>query len=158
MTLTLLDLYNTAASQEWAMYDNDAILKIILDKNSYKYLYNVFTIIRKNRVCLENNETLFYDIEANNKHVFLMGSLGYDNEVKYPSNCELVIMPYQGKKDILTPALEVIDILKPKKIMFSHFDNTFPPVSKDVYTLDIETSLKDKIELIKPKHKEIIKI
>lgn len=25
MTLTLLDLYNTAASQEWAMYDNDAV-------------------------------------------------------------------------------------------------------------------------------------
>ena len=24
MTITLLDLYNTAASQEWAMYDNDA--------------------------------------------------------------------------------------------------------------------------------------
>ena len=25
MTITLLDLYNSAASQEWAMYDNDAI-------------------------------------------------------------------------------------------------------------------------------------
>lgn len=25
MTLTLLDLYNTAASQEWSMYDNDAL-------------------------------------------------------------------------------------------------------------------------------------
>lgn len=25
MTITLLDLYNTAASQEWAMYDNDAV-------------------------------------------------------------------------------------------------------------------------------------
>ena len=25
MTLTLLDLYNTAASQEWAMYDNEAV-------------------------------------------------------------------------------------------------------------------------------------
>ena len=25
MTVTLLDLYNTAASQEWAMYDNDAV-------------------------------------------------------------------------------------------------------------------------------------
>ncbi len=25
MTLTLLDLYNTTASQEWAMYDNDAL-------------------------------------------------------------------------------------------------------------------------------------
>lgn len=26
MTLTLMDLYNTAASQEWAMYDNDATI------------------------------------------------------------------------------------------------------------------------------------
>ena len=25
MTLTLLDLYNATASQEWAMYDNDAL-------------------------------------------------------------------------------------------------------------------------------------
>ena len=25
MTLTLLDLYNTTATQEWAMYDNDAL-------------------------------------------------------------------------------------------------------------------------------------
>ena len=25
MTLTLLDLYNTAASQEWSMYDKDAV-------------------------------------------------------------------------------------------------------------------------------------
>lgn len=25
MTITLLDLYNTAATQEWAMYDNDAV-------------------------------------------------------------------------------------------------------------------------------------
>ena len=24
MALTLLDLYNTAATQEWSMYDNDA--------------------------------------------------------------------------------------------------------------------------------------
>ena len=24
MTLTLLDLYNSAATQEWSMYDNDA--------------------------------------------------------------------------------------------------------------------------------------
>ena len=25
MTLTLLDLYNSTATQEWAMYDNDAL-------------------------------------------------------------------------------------------------------------------------------------
>ena len=42
--------------------------------------------------------------------------------------------------------------------MLSHFDNTFPPVSKNVSTLDIEEALKDKIILIKPKYKEVIKI
>ena len=31
MTLTFLDLYNTAASQEWSMYDNDAT-----DKNDFE--------------------------------------------------------------------------------------------------------------------------
>jgi len=140
------------------MYDDDAIKKIILNINSYKYLYNVPWIVYKNKVCLENEETLFYDIEVENKHIFLMGSLGYDKDVIYPYGCDLFIMPYQGKKDVLTPALEIIDLLKPKAIMLSHFDNTFPPVSKNVSTLDIEEALKDKIILIKPKYKEVIKI
>ena len=33
MTLTLLDLYNTAATQEWSMYDNDAENKDEFEKS-----------------------------------------------------------------------------------------------------------------------------
>ena len=63
-------------------------------------------------------------------------------------------MPYQGKKDLLNAALEVVNVLKPKCIMLSHFDNTFPPVSKKVDTLDIENALKDVIPIIKPIYKK----
>ena len=48
MTITLLDLYNTAASQEWSMYDNDAASKeefensliIALNKAATEILYS----------------------------------------------------------------------------------------------------------------------
>ena len=33
MTITLLDLYNTAATQEWSMYDNDAASKEEFEKS-----------------------------------------------------------------------------------------------------------------------------
>ena len=45
MTITLLDLYNTAATQEWSMYDNDAASKeefeksLVLSLNKAVYSY-----------------------------------------------------------------------------------------------------------------------
>ena len=67
MTLTFLDLYNTAASQEWSMYDNDAATKeefeaslsIALNKAVNEIMYSypfsfrerthvIFTIPRQN--------------------------------------------------------------------------------------------------------------
>lgn len=47
MTLTLLDLYNTAASHEWAMYDNDAASTSELEDSLVlainKAIINIFT-------------------------------------------------------------------------------------------------------------------
>ena len=47
MTITLLDLYNTAATQEWSMYDNDAASKeefeksLVLSLNNYSTEYKI---------------------------------------------------------------------------------------------------------------------
>ena len=73
MTLTLLDLYNTAATQEWSMYDNDAAsgdefeksLVLALNKALHEILYSyefsfrnrthiLFTIPRINAYDLPN--------------------------------------------------------------------------------------------------------
>ena len=52
MTITLLDLYNTAATQEWSMYDNDAASKeefekslvLSLNKAVSEILYSLFVV------------------------------------------------------------------------------------------------------------------
>lgn len=139
-------------------YDPHAIKKIIFNIKNYKYAYNAPYIIYKHNISKENDEILFYDIEVENKHIFLMGSLNYDENVKYPTHCDLFVMPYQGKLDLVTPALEIVNLLKPKCILLDHFDNTFPPVSKTVNTDDIEKSLKDIIPIIKPEYKKIIRL
>ena len=61
MTITLLDLYNTAASQEWSMYDNDAAsqeefesaLIIALNKAAAEILYSYpFTFRERTHVII----------------------------------------------------------------------------------------------------------
>lgn len=61
MTITLLDLYNTAASQEWSMYDNDAASKeefesslvIALNKAAAEILYSYpFTFRERTHVII----------------------------------------------------------------------------------------------------------
>lgn len=137
-------------------YDEGAIKKIILTPRTYKYFYNLPLIIRENKICQENNEILIYEIKIESKTILMMGSLGLDANTNYPKNCDLFIMPYQGKKDLLTPSLEIINKLKPKNILLIHFDDTFPPISKDVNISDLQEKLDKNIKLIIPKYQEEI--
>ena len=86
----------------------------------------------------------------------MMGSLGLDANTNYPENCDLFIMPYQGKKDLLTPSIEIINKLKPKNILLIHFDDTFPPISKDVCISNLQEKLDKNINLIIPKYQKDI--
>lgn len=137
-------------------YDKGVIKKIIFTPRTYKYFYNLPFIIRENKICQENNETLIYEIKAESKNILMMGSLGLTANINYPNNCDLLIMPYQGKKDLITPSLEIINKLKPKNIVLIHFDDTFPPISKEVNISELQMKLDKKIRLIVPNYREEI--
>ena len=91
---------------------------------------NLPTIIRENRICRENDETVFYQIEAEGKSVSLMGSLNLREEIAYPENADLLILPYNGWEDNFPPAVGAIRRLKPKRVLLDHYDDTFPPVTR----------------------------
>ena len=80
----------------------------------------------------ENDETVFYQIEADNKSVCLMGSMNLRDEVSYPANADLLVLPYNGWDNNLPPAIRAIERLNPKRILIDHYDDTFPPVSSPV--------------------------
>ena len=95
MTLTLLDLYNTAASQEWAMYDNDAAsdseledsLVLALNK-SILSIYTSFPFSFRERthviLTIPNVET--YDMPQ--------GLIKRDNSGNYMVKCNSALLKY----------------------------------------------------------------
>ncbi len=71
----------------------------------------------------------------------VLGSLNLADDVAYPEGADLLVLPYQGTSDLLTPALGIVGRLRPGAVLLDHFDDTFPPVSADIDTADIETAL-----------------
>jgi len=130
MTLTLLDLYNTAATQEWSMYDNDASsgnefessLVLALNKAAQEILYSypfnfrerthiIFTIPKID--CYEiptgiikqtsNGE---YCVKLNNQFLKFLKDIP-DNKSGFPEgfyikNNQIVFYPKPAERHIIT--------------------------------------------------------
>jgi len=90
---------------------------------------NMPFIVREFQACQENDESLFYLIAADGKTVELMGSMNLRDEVKYPTQADALVLPFNGWEDNYPPAVRIIDQLKPKRVLLDHYDDTFPPVS-----------------------------
>ncbi len=94
--------------------------------------------LRKNRLSIEylkypeRGEILFYEIEAENKLIQLMGSAGLDENVNYRTGADLLILPHQGRSDIDDHNKRIVERLKPKRVLLDHYDNSFPPYTVDV--------------------------
>ena len=107
-----------------------ASLKLLSEIFFTRYIGNIPFIIRENRACDENGETVFYIIRSGGKTIQLMGSLNLQPCEDYGKNADLLILPYNGWEDNFPPACRVIDRLKPKRVLLDHYDITFPPVTR----------------------------
>ena len=92
-------------------------------------LGNLPYALRENRLCPENEETVFYQIAAEGRTIALMGSLNLWEEVVYPTGMDLLILPYNGWTDNYPPAMRVIERLQPQRVVLDHYDDTFPPLT-----------------------------
>jgi len=100
---------------------------------------NIPFILRENRMDVENDETVFYKIETDEKNICLMGSMNLRDEIHYPVDADLLILPYNGWEDNFPPAVRIIERLKPKRVLLDHYDDTFPPLTMP---LDLEPILE----------------
>lgn len=138
-------------------YDKDNWKHYALYYKMFTHFYNIPYIIKTNNQFKENGETLIYRIKVENKIIYLLGSIGVDELSCYPVGCDLLVLPYQGKRKLVLPALEVINRLKPKTILLDHYDDTFPPITKHVSSKELENILQD-IKIIKDIYKTDIEI
>ena len=102
--------------------------------------------------CPEKKETLCYLIEAYEKKIMILGSLALAEDTDYPKGVDLALFPFQGCGDMCGPAIEVYEHLKPKAVLLTHFDDTFPPFSTEVDTSGFEALMNERAVVYKLRH------
>lgn len=129
------------------VFDRALVRRTLLNARMLQYAGNVMTVLMGLRNYPENGEIVGFLIEGDGRSLYVMGSLGMDPGTDYPTGMDLLVLPYQGASDLLTPAMQVIDRLKPTAVLLDHFDDAFPPGSNAVDTSDIRRALEGRLPL-----------
>ncbi|MBQ6020765.1 MAG: MBL fold metallo-hydrolase [Clostridia bacterium] len=97
-------------------------------------------------------EIVAYEIEGGGKRVFLTGSFRDTPEIEYPKNADLLVLANGGSIFVPEKTAGFIAKYTPKAILVDHFDNAFPPVTRN---LDL-TRLKKRVQRDHPEIRFII--
>ena len=123
-------------------------------QNNRNVIRKILSIIS----CPEKGEALCFLVEAHGRRILSIGSLALADDVAYPNGADLALFPYQGSKELCRIASGVYNRLRPKAVLLTHFDDTFPPFSSEIDTSDIEAHLKNRAAVYKLRHGGSIEI
>ncbi len=85
-----------------------------------------------NRGMPEGKEIVAYEIEAEGKRIFLTGSFREYPGQQYPKDIDLLILANGGSVFVPEKTKDFINKYLPKKILVDHFDDAFPPLTRNV--------------------------
>ena len=115
-------------------FDLPLVFTTLLNPRMLRYANNAKTLFRLNKVSPENNETVVYEISDGCLRITLMGSLALSDGERYTLGSDLLILPYQGNSRLVSIALSIVEQLLPRAVLLDHFDNAFPPLSRNIDT------------------------
>ena len=113
-------------------FDGPILRRTLLSVRMLRHARNLLRAVRGFLAYPENGETVGFLIEADGRRVFVLGSLNLDDAAAYPTDMDLLVLPYQGTSDLLTPAVGIIRRLRPRAVLPDHWDDAFPPLSNTV--------------------------
>ena len=146
-TLALKGMRVDVYQSRHVQYDGKLLRRTFLNPRMLRYAGNLPLILSVFRAMPENGETVAYHIECDGVTVMVLGSLNLADAVEYPTRADLLVLPYQGTSDLLTPALSIIERLRPRAVVLDHYDDAFPPISSAVDVSDIQAALEHRIPL-----------
>ena len=117
-------------------FDIGVVCKTLFKAETFRHPKRLIQLLKLNGEYPENGETVFYEITAEGKRIQLMGSMGLDPAVDYPTGADALILPFQGTGCPAKTVAPIIERLQPKAIFLDHYDDAFPPMSDHVATAE----------------------
>jgi len=115
-------------------FDIRMIFKTLLNPRVISYRRRIIPFLREHRLYDEAGETIAFHISSQTKSILILGSPDLDEQTIYPYGVDLLILPFQGRSDMATHSMRLVSRLKPKRILLTHHDDSFPPISSAVDT------------------------
>ena len=134
-------------------FDSGLIRHTLLNFRILRYFSNFLCLLMKHFTYREKGETLAFRIDSGDKRILVLGSLALCNNIDYPKNVDMLVLPYQGATDLISPALSIIEKLQPKTVFLDHFDDAFPPISRHIDTKPLKKALEERypdLPVVKP--------
>lgn len=134
-------------------FDSKLIRHTFLNTRILKHFPNFLFLLFKNHTYPEGNETLTFQIDTAGKRILVLGSLGLDENAEYPKHVDMLVLPYQGATDLVTPTLSIIEKVEPRTVLLDHFDDAFPPISNHIDTRPLKRALEERfpdLPVVKP--------
>lgn len=143
----------TALSGRHIQFDRRLIRHTFFNSRILQYFPNFLRLSAHNFLYKENGETLAFQIDGGDKRLLVLGSLNIREDVEYPKHADMLVLPYQGASDLVSPALSIIERLQPKTVFLDHFDDAFPPISSQIDTKPLKKAIAERypdLPVVKP--------
>lgn len=75
-------------------------------------------------------DVIAFEVCSKDAHLLVFGSAALDPEAIYPKDLDAVIWAYQGRSDMASYSVPLLRKLDTKRVILTHFDDAFPPVSQ----------------------------
>lgn len=137
------NIKTTVLSGKHVRFDRKLIRHTLCSPRIFRYFPNFLSLLFHNHTFVEGNETLAYLIETGGRKILVLGSLALDETTDYPKYVDMLILPYQGATDLISASFSVIDRIEPRTVLLDHFDDAFPPISRQIDTKPLRKALKE---------------
>ncbi|MCM1262029.1 MAG: MBL fold metallo-hydrolase [Butyrivibrio sp.] len=143
----------TALSGRHIRFDSKLVRHTLINTRVLRHFPNFLSLLLRNHTYPEGNETLAFQVDTADRRILILGSLGLAENAEYPKYADMLILPYQGATDLVTPALSIIEKLEPRTVLLDHFDDAFPPISNHIDTRPLKKALEERfpdLPVVKP--------
>lgn len=113
-------------------FDRALVVRTVFNRRFFAHPGHLARLLKLYMTYPERGETLLFDVECDGFRIQVMGSMGLDPQADYPTGADVLVLPYQGRSDLTTWALELVRRLAPKAVLLDHYDDTFPPITGEI--------------------------